>query len=105
MNRDNWLLQRPKERPGELSIVYRWKNSFTKIGNFDSQVFDRLRELARGMPGGFQNLGWSATQIFNATATQVVFKDPVRIVEITNNRIEIRKIVGQPCRQCQIPGE
>jgi len=105
MNRDNWLLQRPKELPSELLIVYRWENSFTKIGNFDSQVFDRPRELARGMPGGFQNLGWSAKQIFNATPAQIFFKNPVGIVEITNNQIEIRKIVGQFCRQCQIPGE
>ena len=57
------------------------------------------------MPGGFQNLGWSAKQIFNATPAQIFFKNPVGVVEITNNRIEIRKIVGQLCRQCQIPGE
>ena len=89
MNRDNWLLHRPKELPGELSIVYRWENSFTKIGNFDSQVFDRPRELARGMPGGFQNLGWSAKQICNTTATQIFFKDPVGVVEIADNQMEI----------------
>ena len=54
------------------------------------------------MFSAFHDLGRPAQQIFNATAPQVVFKDPIGIKQITDNQIEARKIICQLRRQLRI---
>ena len=43
--------------------------------------------------------------MFNATAAQIVFKNPVRIIQITDDQIETGEIICQLRWQFGIPGE
>ncbi len=57
------------------------------------------------MAAFFDNLGGTANQIFNATPAEVLFKDPIGIIQIADDQIEIREIVCQLCRQVRIARE
>ena len=57
------------------------------------------------MAGIFDDPGWSADQIFNATAAEVIFKNSVWIVQITDDQIETRQVVCQLCWQFRSPRE
>src|SRR5438094_3850925 len=81
------------------------ENFFSKIGDSDSQLVDRPRKLARGEVEGLDDLGWPAKEIFNTTPAHVVFKDAVRIIQITNDQIETGEIICQLRWQFRIPGE
>src|SRR6476646_5447670 len=102
MYRDNRLRHRREESESKLLIVYRRKNSLGKIDNLDSQFLDRARKLLGRVAGVFDDLCGSTNQILNATSAQVGFEDPVWVVEITDDQIEAREIVGQFRRQFRI---
>jgi hypothetical protein len=67
----------------ELPVFSRRKDLCAKIDDFYTQLFDWLGKLPRRVCG-IINLGRPADQIFNPACLQILLKDLIRIVEITD---------------------
>ena len=86
---DHRLCAIPQKFARILSILRGGINPCRQFRHAQAQLFDRSGELLRGM-GGLVDLGRAADNLSCATPAQIVFKDSVGIVEITEDQIESR---------------
>ena len=104
MKRHHRSCQSSEKFSSTMSIFAGRIESWSKVGNWETEFFDWARELSRRMRTFF-NLDRTAHNLSHAASAQIRFENQIRIVEIGEYEIELGEMRYQFGRQICILGK
>ena|ERR1700719_2946257 len=104
MNRDNREWETGQKFGRELPVAGRREDSGREIRSAYPKFVQRPDELPRGVLR-IVDLGRAFNQLLDPRSPQVGRENFVRIVEITDDQIELPKVIFQIARQVRVPGK